>query len=84
MKPRLLQIDNDPVQSKVKRLMLEKFFTVDIIKTSFEARLRIKKLAAKNVFYHLIIIDLLPIRESSVDIKSLFDESYTGQIPPFL
>ncbi|MCP3427498.1 GGDEF domain-containing protein [Opacimonas viscosa] len=83
MKPRLLLIDNDPVQSKVKRLTLEKFFTVDVIKTSFEARLRIKKLAKKNVFYHLIIIDLLPIRESSVDIKSLFDESYTGQIPPF-
>ena len=50
MKPRLLLIDNDPVQSKVKRLTLEKFFTVDVIKTSFEARLRIKKLAKKTSF----------------------------------
>ena len=83
MNPLLLLVDNDPVQSKVKRLTLKKYFMIDVVKTSFEARLKIKILAKKQLFYNLIMIDLLPIRQASVDIADLFDDAYSGQIPLF-
>lgn len=83
MNPLLLLIDNDPVQSKVKRITLEKYFTIDVVKTSFDAKLRIKKLAKKQRLYSLVVIDLLPIHEAYVDILALFDQSYQGQVPPF-
>jgi diguanylate cyclase (GGDEF)-like protein len=67
MKPRLLLIDNDPVQSKVKKFSLSKMF--DVLLVSRQSDIAKDNIALYPV--QIIVIDLLPIRERIIDLPLL-------------
>jgi diguanylate cyclase (GGDEF)-like protein len=87
MKSHLLLIDNDPIQAKVKRSTLLKYFDVDLCTNLAIAKQHIEQrtnsgINAYHKPYELVIIDLLPIRQKTIDLHELYKNILPEQYPP--
>lgn len=72
MELRLLLIDNDPVQYKVKSFALSKQFTITRVKTTKEAKAALVRAQKKSEPFSIVLIDLIPLGDAYVDISELF------------
>lgn len=86
MKSHLLLIDNDPIQAKVKRSTLLKYFDVDLCTNLAIAKQHIEQrtnsgINAYHKPYELVIIDLLPIRQKTIDLHELYQNILPEQYP---
>ncbi len=79
MKPRLLLIDNDPVQSKLKRISFSKTYDVVLVKGSRELAKYLNPTAEP---FQMIVMDLMPIRERFIDLTAYVSHLEFNQIPP--
>lgn len=79
MKPRLLLIDNDPVQSKLKQNSFNNVFDVVLAKGSKDLPQHVH---ADTEPFHVIVLDLMPIRERFIDLTQYLMHLEFEQIPP--
>ncbi len=79
MKPRLLLIDNDPVQSKLKRICFSKIYDVVLVQGSKELSKYLNPTAEP---FQVIVLDLMPIRERFIDLTAFVSYLKFNQIPP--
>ena len=71
MELRLLLIDNDPVQSKVKTLALSKHFDIVRVKNTKDAKTALLLAQKHDSPFDLILIDMLQLGESYIDVNDL-------------
>lgn len=71
MQLRLLLIDNDPVQSKVKSFALSKHFDIVRVKNTKDAKTALLLAQKQDSPFDLILIDMLQLGESYIDINDL-------------
>lgn len=81
MELRLLLIDNDPVQYKVKTLALKSMFSIERVKNTDSAKQALLKAQQNQQPFDLILIDMIPIRESYIDINTLLSDLPYDYIP---
>lgn len=81
MKPRLLLINNDPVQSKIKRIRFSKMYDVVLVQVSRELATYLNPTAEP---FQVIVLDLMPIRERFIDLTAYVSYLKFNQIPPVL
>ncbi|MDG1121170.1 MAG: diguanylate cyclase [Glaciecola sp.] len=68
---RLLLIDNDPVQSKVKSFALSKHFDIVRVKNTKDAQSALLLAQKQDSPFDLILIDMLQLGESYIDVNDL-------------
>ncbi|MDC1347024.1 diguanylate cyclase [Glaciecola sp.] len=68
---RLLLIDNDPVQSKVKSFALSKHFDIVRVKNTKDAKTVLLLAQKQDSPFDLILIDMLQLGESYIDVNDL-------------
>lgn len=71
MQLRLLLIDNDPVQSKVKSFALSKHFDIVRVKNTKDAKTALLIAQKQDSPFDLILIDMLQLGESYIDVNDL-------------
>lgn len=71
MELRLLLIDNDPVQSKVKTFALSKHFDIVRVKNTKDAKTALLLAQKHDSPFDLILIDMLQLGESYIDVNDL-------------
>ena len=71
MELRLLLIDNDPVQSKVKSFALSKHFDIVRVKNTKDAKTALLIAQKQDSPFDLILIDMLQLGESYIDVNDL-------------
>lgn len=71
MQLRLLLIDNDPVQSKVKSFALSKHFDIVRVKNTKDAKTALLLAQKQDNPFDLILIDMLQLGESYIDVNDL-------------
>jgi len=71
MELRLLLIDNDPVQSKVKSFALSKHFDIVRVKNTKDAKTALLLAQKQDSPFDLILIDMLHLGESYIDVNDL-------------
>ncbi len=71
MELRLLLIDNDPVQSKVKSFALSKHFDIVRVKNTKDAKTALLLAQKQDSPFDLILIDMLQLGESYIDVNDL-------------
>ena len=71
MELRLLLIDNDPVQSKVKTFALSKHFDIVRVKNTKDAKTALLLAQKHDSPFDLILIDMLQFGESYIDVNVL-------------
>lgn len=68
---RLLLIDNDPVQYKVKCFSLSSHFSIVRVKNTKDAKTALVLAQHQNRPFYLILIDMLQLGESYIDVNDL-------------
>ena len=71
MELRLILIDNDPVQFKVKSFALSKYFDIVRVKNTKDAQSALSAAQKKDNPFDLILIDMLQLGESYIDVNDL-------------
>jgi len=80
MELRLLLIDNDPVQSKVKCFSLSKHYAIIRVKNTKDAQTALLLAQKQNNPFSLVLIDMLQLGESYIDVNDLLKKvDYTNQ-----
>ncbi len=81
MEPRLLLIDNDPVQYKVKCFSLSSHFSIVRVKNTKDAKTALLLAQHQNRPFYLILIDMLQLGESYIDVNDLLKNIHYANQP---
>ena len=85
MELRLLLIDNDPVQSKVKIFALSKHFDIVRVKNTKDAHSALTQAQKQDNPFDLILIDMLQLGDSYIDVNDLLKNiHYMNQLHIFV